>query len=167
MFTAKDEYTIMLGACMKIALARSRGDTIAHEEIEKAAGIKRDAPQWGHLIQKLKRKLRKESGITVWSVPGIGYKLCTRDEQLNEVSENLLKQSVRRSSRAIAEVDALPIRELDMTQRRVKHYRMNAMRKQRQLMRASIRDQAKEAKSPTQPLRKPSQKQEEKTGTDG
>lgn len=146
LFDEKDKYKVMVDACIELTVNLNRGDVLPHEEIEKASGIERYSTCWNSLIKKLRRRLRIDRGLSIWPVHSVGYKLCTHDEQLNMVAEKLQRQAVRRATRAIKEVTALPDRELSMFQRRIKQYRVDSMKTQRRLLKRAIHDQRNVAK---------------------
>lgn len=153
MFEAKDIYHDMLAALMVLVDPLNRGDVVAHESIEAAAGIKRYSERWGALIKKWRRRMSRERGISLVSVIDVGYKLATKEEQINVVPVKLQKQALRRNRRAINELACTPEGELSVHQRRVKHYRLEAMQTSNRLQRRSLRDQGKVAKTPTLPFR--------------
>lgn len=76
-----------------------RGSLITHAEIEAATGFKRDAAPWPKLIKQWKVWAMDELKIALKSEPGIGYRLCTEQEQI-EVALRLERQGVKRVVKA-------------------------------------------------------------------
>ena len=105
-----------------------RGDTITHELIETEGGLVRYGKHWSPVINKLKRKFQAERGITLWSVPGVGYKLCTAREQINDCVQDRSLRAVRQLNRAAGHLEAAPTEELSTHEQIVRSQRLESQR---------------------------------------
>lgn len=123
-----------------------RGDIIPLEMIEEASGFGRYTESWSHLIIKLKRKMLADRAIALWSVRTIGYKLCTKDEQLNMTAEKRQRKAIRQLSRSLREVGALEPGELSIHMQHVRSIRLRDMLATRRLLKRQLRQQKSEAR---------------------
>ena len=95
----------------------SRGDMLRYEEMESVTGIYRLTPKWGWLVYRLKRELERERGISLMAEYGVGYRLCTEDEQLKVYPRKKQKESVRRLKDGMRAVEALDIAEMSLAKK--------------------------------------------------
>lgn len=114
-----------------------RGGVIVWEVIEKATGATRDESKTKSLVAKLKRRMERERGITLWSTPGVGYRLCTAAEQLVECSERRSRRAARQLRKGIEHVAAIPDGDLTSHQRTVRTQRVESNRRALRQVRAS------------------------------
>jgi hypothetical protein len=138
-FSPKDEDSEMLKpksekvanaveAILQAASEYNRGDVITHDTLEAVGGIERGGTHWGTIIVKVKRRLQNERGITLWSVPSVGYRLCTAREQINECVDRRSKRALRQLNKGAGHLEAVPAEELTPHDQIVRAKRMDAQR---------------------------------------
>lgn len=88
-----------LEAMRELTRPLERGSLVKHEDIENATGLKRDKSPWSKLIRHWKAWCIDELKVALKSEPGIGYRLCTENEHI-EQAIRLEKQGVKRVARA-------------------------------------------------------------------
>lgn len=117
MFERNPENKRAIEAAWEIVKDRDRGELLKHEEAEKAFRVRRPADRYYTLIESLKSKMLKERGISLISVPLVGYELAVPDNQL-ALGLVRSKQAERRIRSGIKNVEALPPGECDFAQQR-------------------------------------------------
>lgn len=127
MFEAKD----VIGEAVERAVSRigrrKRGDTVTWEDVEDAAGFDRDSPHWTQFLKRVRRDILKgPGGIKLAAVPGVGLKLMTVSEQVNDLSRQ--RRARRQLNRGIGELKAVPDRELSDHERQAKHRKIDLAR---------------------------------------
>lgn len=116
-FAEKDIITDAVTRVMEVLDQFARGEVCSWERIETAAGFDRESSHWSAFVMRLKRRHRRERGIVLFAVSGVGFKLLTTDEQLNMRSEHRLKKAIRQLTRDREELRCTPDVELSHFQR--------------------------------------------------
>lgn len=125
MFEPKDVISDAVASAVKIITPRKRGEIIAWEQIETAAGFGRESPHWGAFNKRMRRQVRQDTGIVLWPVNGIGLKLLSTEEQLHMRSIARQRRAIRQMTRDLVELKALPDKELSDHQRTVKYRKID------------------------------------------
>ena len=108
---------------------RSRGEVVPHDEIEAILGITRHTGRWKTILDRVRARLQREDGIATWPEVGVGYKLLTVREQIEELPGWRLARAARQSRRGLRSVAAIPNTDLTQHQRRVRQAHVDAMRR--------------------------------------
>lgn len=117
MFKAKDEITDATNRVLDLFRHYTRGDVATWEVIEATAGFSRGGGHWTSFAYRLKRDLRRTRGITLNAVRGVGWKLETVKEQLEDAPVRRQRRAGRQLHRSVQELRALPMSELTDYQR--------------------------------------------------
>lgn len=118
MFDKQPENQKAIERAWKIVEGRGRGELLAHEEAEAAFAQPR-GERYYRLIDRLKRKMEGERGISLISVPLVGYVLATPKEQL-ELARFRGIQAARRQRKGAGHARALPDEECSFVELRAK-----------------------------------------------
>ena len=86
-----------------------RGAVVPWDAVETAAGFTRGHPHWSQFSKRFKRDFLKATGIAVWPVAGVGWKLLTITEQTDWLPRQRLRRARRQARRGRTEVAALPV----------------------------------------------------------
>lgn len=132
---------VMAAAVLKEAEALSRGDLLAHEAVERTAGVARYTEHWSSVVKKVRAGLLETRGIALLAVVGSGYRLCTPAEQVVECSRRRQRRALRQVRRGIQEVGATPNAELSDHMQRVKGVVLSGLARQRKAVLAEARRQ--------------------------
>lgn len=119
----------------------SRGDVLTHDVIEAVLKFKPHTGRWDHIVKKLRNRVRNRRGIEMWPVLGVGYKLLTRDEQLEMVPRKRLIRASRQEKRARKAVEALDDKHLTPHQRRIKAAQLHSLKEAGRAVRQQLRVQ--------------------------
>lgn len=132
-----------------------RGQVIPWDSIESFMGLDRSHSKTKTLVGKLKRKMEKERGITLWSEPTVGYRLCTAEEQLTVCPEKRSRRAFRQLRKGINHVTAIPDADLTTQGRMLKSQRIENNKRALRQVRASRKADAVLSKptSSNRPLR--------------
>jgi hypothetical protein len=131
----------MAQAVLKEAEGLARGDLLAHETIEAAAGVGRYTEHWTSVVKKVRAGLLETRGIALLAVVGSGYRLCTPAEQVVECSRRRQRRALRQVRRGIQEVGATPNAELSEHLQRVKGVVLSGLARQKKAVLAEARRQ--------------------------
>jgi hypothetical protein len=118
MFDGNPYLDAMVESVMAFAAGLSRGDVLHMERIEHLTGLARYTTGWVSLIKKLKRRMEDARGISFLSVRDVGYKLCTLDENIDEVNRRGRRKAFRALRRAKQSLQCVPAGELSTHQSR-------------------------------------------------
>jgi hypothetical protein len=139
MFDPKDEITNAVTVITQTVVSRNRGAVVAWPEIEKKAGFKRGEKHWSAFVRRLKRDLRDKHGLTLCAVKGVGYKVETVDEQLNDRSIRRHRRARRQVVADVKDLAALPDTLLSDHQRTAKHRKIDQGKTARRAVDYSLR----------------------------
>ena len=89
----------------------------------------------------LKRLLREERGIVLWSVFGVGYRLLTAAEQIVVPARERGKRARRQLRRAVREIAATPTEELSEVERNSRSFRLRELQDRERELDSSLRRQ--------------------------
>jgi hypothetical protein len=118
-----------------------RGQVVRTEALEEATGLRRYEGCWGSVVKRLKAHALERRNIALWAVPEVGYKLCTKDEQLKMVPSKRQRRAARQIARAVREVGALPAGELTLHQQQLRAAELEQMRRSQRQLRRHLREQ--------------------------
>ena len=93
--------------------------------------VGRDSPNWSAVWHRVQRDFRRETGIVVWAVRGVGIKLLTVEEQLGWRSRKRMKKAARQHHKDMVELMAIPLEEMDERQRTERVIRFQQSRDRR------------------------------------
>jgi predicted amidophosphoribosyltransferase len=119
-----------------------RGDVLLHTTTSEVLGVAPYEGHWKSCIEKLKRRMEDERGITIWHQNGVGYRLLTRNEQLTVVPRHRMRKARRQYAKAQRSIDALADPELSAHQRLVKQRQEESLRNGLAVIEADLRRQA-------------------------
>src|SRR5262249_32948844 len=126
MFERKSEYDRAIERAWKLTERLRRGDVLGHAQAEDALRVARPDHRYYALIDKLKRKMEQERGISLIAVPLVGYTLASAKEQL-ELGRFRLTQAARRKRKGLGHVASLPASECSFVELRAKQAMEEAM----------------------------------------
>lgn len=109
---AKDVITDAVRRALALAAGFRRGEVLAWHALEAAAGFVREHTHWKAFDRRFRRDLRRQRGINMLAVPGVGLKLLTPDEDVNLRSEKRRAKASRQLSRDVTELRAIPLGDL-------------------------------------------------------
>jgi hypothetical protein len=110
MFDSQPETTKAMNRAWKALERMERGEMFSHEDMAKAFGFDSRDKRYYQMAARLNRKLEKERGISLVSVPLVGYMLATAMGQL-DYAKNRVIRAARQKRRARSTVMALPVEE--------------------------------------------------------
>lgn len=145
LFDEKKALSDIAKKIMDATASMKRGDIIPFAMIESVSGITRYTTGWASVVKKLKRLMLQERQIALWPVVSVGYKLCTKEEQLNKLPVARQKRATRQITRSIFETESLDTEGLSDHQKRVKALRVHQMIQSRRLIKRNIKRQSEEA----------------------
>jgi hypothetical protein len=117
MFDVKAEITELVDTLYAVTENLDRGEILTHDVIAEVLGLMPHEGSWGHVVGKVRRRLRRERGIATWFVRGIGYKLLTKHEQCLAPLWHERK-AIRSKRRGIVDLSCLSEEGLTLHQRR-------------------------------------------------
>lgn len=139
MIDAKDEISKATDAIYELFGSLDRGDTLTHEVIEQALGVRPHQGRWNRVVGKARRRLQRERGIATWVVElGVGYKLLTRAEQL-ELPGWRIKRATRQFVWGRKSLEEMTEKGLTDHQRRFRQLSIERSREMEQSSRAELR----------------------------
>lgn len=116
-----------------------RGSVIEHSRIAELTGLTHGITPWMQAIKKWKKRMlagdSESPGACLKAVPGVGYRILTTKEQIEEEPERLQRSSDRRIRQAASVIAA--IRDEELSEPEVR-YRVSALN--------SLADVAKQSK---------------------
>jgi len=127
MFEVNPEVAEAVEAVYLLASTLGRGDVLAHSAISKELGLGPHEGYWGRVVSKVRRRLQEERGIATWPVPMVGYRLLTREEQL-QLPEWRMRRGLRQVRRGRGSLLALPEKGLTLHQRRSRMFMLDRMK---------------------------------------
>lgn len=108
-----------MGRAWELLGTKGRGDILTHEEASTAMGVGPPDPRYYNRMERLRRRLEIERGISLISVSMTGYALCTPKEQL-EATRDRVKRATRQLRKGRKTVASLPIEECSAPEQRAK-----------------------------------------------
>jgi hypothetical protein len=153
MFESKESIAKAVKAVHALTEKLERGDVLTHAAIKAVLGLEPHDGRWDHVVNKVRRMLEDGRGISTWPVTNEGYKLLTREEQLQLPSWRTVR-AIRHFKKSRRAVRALPDRGLTVNQRRAKAFLGDALRDSERGLRRDLRAQREAARpTPTIPRR--------------
>ena len=105
---------------------RSRGDVVAWEDFEQAAGFDRFSPHFTQFLKRVRRDFLDSNGVKLFPVNGVGLKLMTITEQVTDMSRQ--RRAYRQTKRALRELKAIPDNQLTAHQKMMKYQKIERAR---------------------------------------
>jgi hypothetical protein len=139
MFQPVDVIGAAVGRGLLLLAAHKRGDTVAWGAIEAAAGFARDTQHWPQFFKRLRLDYLSKTGVCLWPVNGVGMKLLTVAEQLNERAAARRRRAVKQMTRDRQELEAIPARDLTDYQKFQRSAQIDQSRTARRAVLASVR----------------------------
>lgn len=118
MFAKKRDYTKEVEATYKLVAEAVRGSIAKHETIESVTQFDRGTVGYITVIRKVRRLLRDKRGFWLLSVPSVGYRLATIDEQLQKEPARFQRRRQRLMRKEAECIGCISGDELDETQKR-------------------------------------------------
>jgi hypothetical protein len=131
MFEEKDIIGDAVRRAVKLFQQRKRGDVVAWAEINETAGFDKTSPHWSQFDKRFRRDFRRDTGIVLWPVNGVGLQLLTVKDQLHMRSIARARRATRQMTRDLIELRAIPDRELSDHDRQVKYRKIDQSRQAR------------------------------------
>lgn len=137
MYDAKPENEKATERAWKMLTKLERGDLLSHEDAELALGAERPSDRYYALMDKLKRRMEDERGISLIAIPMVGYQLATAKDQLG-LGRHRVVRAARQIRKGAKSVGSLPEAECNFTELRAKQ----AMEEKLALMERGARQEA-------------------------
>lgn len=136
-----------------LADSHERGQFIAWDKIEAAAGFSRNDVQCRYIVSKFFKRYLRERGIAFRPEPGVGYRMLTESEQVRVCGRDRNRKAFRQLGTAIKEIEGGDVEKLSMADRRLRFYLGDKMRKDRTELGRSVREVDVVHKTETVPRR--------------
>lgn len=130
-----------VGRVLDVLRPMQRGEILLWATIEVYAGFDRESPHWSAFRHRLLRDFRKETGIVLWPVKIVGWKLLTIDEQINWRSRKRMRRAARQLHRDMIELRAIPDAQMTDRQRQERAVREQRAHSQMLAVRRAARVQ--------------------------
>ena len=153
MISEKQVITDSVDAVYALMGDLNRGDILTHEAIQSVLGVAPHQGSWDHVVNRARRRLERERGISTWPAPTIGYELCTTARQL-EIPAIRTRRGMRQIRRARRSVNALPEKGLTVNQRRARIFMIERLKDTERTLRRELKGQQEQIRpTPTIPRR--------------
>jgi hypothetical protein len=128
-----DQIAALFDACKSL----NRGDILHHEVTQRILGVPPNHERWKYCIARLKGRVLRKLGITLWSEYGVGYRLLTVDDQL-EAPRWRKRRMLRQAVKARDDAKLLPREGLTLHQRRRRILEVNLATRELERIRADM-----------------------------
>lgn len=132
-----------------------RGQLLTHRAVTSILGVAPHEGSYDHVVRVVRRRMLNEDprGIAMWPVTGVGYRLCTVEEQL-EIPTRLARRGLRRFRWGRKSGEAIPVNDLTDHQHRIQSATAQRMKALEDAMRDEIGQQVREIRpTPVMPRR--------------
>lgn len=146
MFDSSEVIDGMVAKVYRLTESMDRGDTLPHSEIRAIVGHEPNTGPWQHVMNRVRRDLLKNRGITMLVDREIGYRMLTHQQTLVVVPDRRLRRAGRQIKRGRRELGALPDKELSLHRRNVKALMLTALANAAKEVRRNLRDHNQQAK---------------------
>ena len=154
MFDSREENTKAVDSLWAVYADQPRGTVIPWQAIETIIGGPREAGGWT-VINRYRKRLRKERQIVTLCHPSVGLRLLTHQEVATEIPQLRQRKAYRQVNRCLREVDTVDCAAISDHQRMVLMQQKHNLAYQRLQIGRSRRDGAKALKkSEVNPIRK-------------
>ena len=150
-FNENPAIDVAVEAIMRKTQGMSRGDVLRWSVMEAIIGESRGGGIWTSVKRKIARRLRAERGIAVWALGPAGWTLLRVGEQIAIPGEKRRKRAFGQTSKAVAEIAAVPLDGLATSRARLRAVHLARFVADRQVLRASLK-QARAAIGRREPL---------------
>lgn len=118
---------------MDEAFKMHRGQVMTFETIIALTGLEKEVAPWNSVIKKFKRLHEKTRGITLWSEVGVGYRLTSVEEQINECPQRRRRFAHRHLVKGLNHLKAARLSGdvVNLTQQTILEGRLRAMEQAR------------------------------------
>lgn len=127
-FERKREIDDAVDAVYALLERLNRGDVLKHERIRDIIGLEPHEGSWKQIMHRVRRRLLKRKGITLWPIPGVGYELLTVARTLEIVLATRMKKACRQFQYASVEVGAIPEKSMTQHQRHIRQAQLDHAR---------------------------------------
>jgi hypothetical protein len=138
MFEAKEYLSELVDRLYALCQPLKRGEVLPHSQIEAVLGVPPHQGHWQHCMNRLRRRMEDERGITLWPEITHGYKLLLPHEQL-QVPVIRTRRALRQVAKGERSLEALPEKGLTAHQRRVRALRLGHAADMQKELRAKVR----------------------------
>lgn len=153
MLAEKPEVRDAVDAVYALTVNLNRGDILTHGAIEGVLGLRPHEGSWDHVVNRARRRLERERGISTLPAITVGYELCTTARQL-EIPAIRTRRGIRQLRRARNSVNALPEKGLTMNQRRSRIFMIERLKDTERTLRTELKGQQEQLRpTPTIPRR--------------
>lgn len=137
-FTADPTITLAVEAVMKIV--GERGTILRWSDIEHVTGCTRYTGSWSTIVNKVRRRLRKERMQATWAEREVGLRLLTHKETAVEIPQKRQRRMFRQAGRALQEMATVDTAGLNMTERRLLISQIDRLKSERKSLRAAQKE---------------------------
>jgi hypothetical protein len=162
-FVETDRIAASVEAVYALTLGLNRGQILTHEDIAGVLNLAPHEGSWDHVVNKVRRRLERERGISTWPDPTVGYKLCTTAEQLL-IPVLRARRAIRQVRRGRRSVEALPEKSLTVNQRRARAFLAERSRESEWSLRRDARQLEKQARKLPKPPQSAGKRKPRKRG---
>lgn len=128
MFEQNELHTEALDRLIGATGGLKRGHTAEHAIIEEATGYSQLEQRYYYVVERWRKHMMKTHGIAVMEVPGVGWHLCTRKEQVTDYSRKRTRKARRQLDMNRAALNALPDDDLPPALRLAKRAQLAALK---------------------------------------
>lgn len=125
-----------------------RDGIMTYDWIKQVGRIERGDRSWNSVVKKLRRRFRKERGITLVCEANVGFRLASTDDQLHVCPERDSLRGMRALRRAAEHAESLPDHELTPHQRTTKNSVVQHNKRARRAILRARREDAALFKTP-------------------
>ena len=148
-----DEITVAVESLTALSAKYDRGECVPWDEIEKIAGPRKENRS-RHIIQKWRKRLRREREIVTFCAASIGVRLLTHKEVANEVPRYRQRRAYRQIRRAMSETRLVDVERLTLAERKMLVAQRDNMARQRLELHRSQKQLAQGTVTESNPKRK-------------
>lgn len=128
MFEQNEQHNEALDRLIAATTEAKRGHTVEHSAIEDATGYSQLEKCYYHVVGRWRKHMLKTHRIAVMEVPGVGWHLCTRLEQVTDYSTKRTRKARRQLDMNRAALNALPDDDLPPALRLAKRAQLAALK---------------------------------------
>lgn len=118
-----------------------RGDVLTHTAISEVLGLQPHEGSWGHIVNRVRRRLRDLREIECWPDETVGYRLLTISEQLRDLPIWRARKMQRQNRMRLRAVEAISDSNLSFHERKAKVSQVTIIRESARAMRREAKEQ--------------------------
>ena len=145
------QITAQVEALFAVCADYERGQVVPYSKIERAIGMRRDTERGKYVLQKARRRIRKERDIVIRPEVSVGWRMLTDTEAAKIVPHDRQRRAVRQIRRGLVECQSVRAERLTPRERQLLAANMQAMEAERREISAALRADTKGRKTETMP----------------